>query len=447
MVERPQKERNWLRRYTSEHSLVFQEQNWPGNAGDGYSLPDLNDQRDMILSPAETVFDFQLPELTEQDVAVLHRRAEYLLDEMEMGAADGAAFEREPQEQVGGFHQNGTDRAMNGRPPANPPQGSAVRSQVLPDAALPPIRSRPQRPAGKQEFAESPGVVSGRRRGLQPSPAGTTDRGHSGPAQGAVPPAGLSPAGRRRRAPNTAPAGSPSSITTGQIEQLEAEIAQLSDRVHQLQQGRRDLTGHAFSLLREASAILNTQPERLGRAEYNVRQVRTMLERSSEDRRRSARFVVLLLVYLSFWLTFCIGGLAALFLYGTALRGLLIDASGQAGWLSTHALPLFLTLLVGGLGGAVGAVISLIGQQRQGQAFDGQYVARYIIQPIMGVILALVIYAACAFLFSVQRVDFANAPLAQALPPLIALPAGLWQEMVYALLYRFSGVFRASRRR
>jgi hypothetical protein len=453
MVERLQKESNWLHRYTSERPSEDQEAQDSGLTGDHHRYAYSNGQNGLAsYTGTETIFDFHLPAVTDQDVAALHHQAEYLLDEMEMGAADGAAFEHEAYVTGNGSQHNGaaedshpfpsvdvsaedaiglSRREGNSLPQDAAQPVKAARSQVLPESALPSIRRRPH-PRRPQPALP---------RSLN-SPA----TGSAGIASEASPV--LSSPMRRRVAPISTKIDSSSpSISATQVQELEEEIAALHDQVKRLQKGRRDLTGHALSLLREARAILHTQPERGGRAEYNVRQVRTLLERSSESRRRSARYGVLLLLYLSLWLMLCVGGLTALFLYGAALRDILVDVSGPRSGLSIHTLPLILTLLAGGTGGVVGAIVSLVGQLRQGQEFDSQYVARYIIQPIMGVILALLIYLACLFLVNLLGLGFTDSSLIQVFPALIALPAGLWQELVYALLYRFTRFFRFGRRR
>jgi cation transporter-like permease len=237
------------------------------------------------------------------------------------------------------------------------------------------------------------------------------------------------------------------SVTETKARELEDEIDQLYNQVNRLQQSRRELTGHALSVLRESRAILHTQPERYGRAEYNVRQVRIILDRARDGRRRSLRYGVLLLVYLALWLTVCASAITSLFLYGRDVQIILEAALGGDSRLAANTVSVLWAVLGGAAGGVLGAIASLATHLRQGQEFDRQYVLRYTIQPIMGVVLALFIYLLCSFFANALEADLTAGQVSSLLPAAIAFPAGLWQEMVYALLYRLSGVFRFGSRR
>jgi hypothetical protein len=254
------------------------------------------------------------------------------------------------------------------------------------------------------------------------------------------------PVSRRPSPISTQIDAAPVSISAVETQKLNDEIEHLYTQINRLQEARRDLTGHALSLLREAQTILLNQPERMGRADYNIRQVRSLLQRAQESRRRSIRTGILLLFYLSLWLMICAAGITVLFLYGNTIRLLITDGVAR-GTLSSHTLPLGLTVLAGATGGVIGAIGSLFSQLRQGQEFDRQCGLRYTIQPVMGVVLAVVIYILSHFLFNAAGMNLTESAITAAFPALIALPAGLWQEMVYAMLYRFTGIFRSSRRR
>ncbi len=239
------------------------------------------------------------------------------------------------------------------------------------------------------------------------------------------------------------------SVSEQKVRELEVEIDEIYAHVNRLQAKRREVTGHALSLLREARVILQTQPERYGRAEYNVRQVRMILERAREGRRRSLRYGVLLFAYLALWLTVCAGAMTSLYLYGVEIQIILTEVLGSGSRLAAHSMPLLWTLFAGGAGGALGAAASLVVQMRQGQEFDRQYALRYTIQPVMGVVLALATYFLCNLIFNAVAVDLTAEVVTSAIPAVLAFAAGLWQEMVYTLLYRLTGIFRlsSSRRR
>ncbi|MBX3001585.1 MAG: hypothetical protein KF893_23890 [Caldilineaceae bacterium] len=404
---------------------------------------------------AETIFDFYLPNVSNQEIADLHRRAEYLLDEMEMGAADRAALESDLDSPRMRSAPNGGHESRWQPPhpapdaeqepaPVTPSIASSTeaRSRILPETVLPSIRNRPQ-PAEQQQRPFEPRPL-GRESGL---PLGarhpeTTQTAAATPQKSVLD----TPVSRRPEPISTRIDTAPVSISTAEAQRLSEEIDHLYAQVNRLQEARRDLTGHALSLLREARSILLNQPERMGRADYNLRQVRTLLQRAQESRRRSIRTGILLLLYLSFWLMICAASITALILYGETLRLILADGI-QRGTFSTHTLPLLLTILAGASGGVIGAIASLVSQLRQGQEFDRQYGVRYTIQPVMGVVLALAIYFLSNFLFNAAGMNLTGSVITAAFPAIIALPAGLWQEMVYAMLYRFTGIFRLSRRR
>lgn len=487
MAQRAHRESTWPRRATTAESSDRPESRIDANSG-GRSI-----HNGTTTSASDTIFDFQLPDVTRQEVDDLHRRAEYLLDEMEMGAADRAA-EGAPLERDGdGYanvspsdnanqtngnghthsseHSNGNGRTngyANGsyasdssaneyqdRPQSvqpDPPSltrhdGNATgsRSRVLPEAALPSIRSRPSPPAPRtatpdtQPTAPQKTVSSTGGMRVSVPTATTSDRL---PTAASVLDAPVS--APRRIAARPTPVVS---VSETKARELEEEIDQLYNQVNRLQQSRRELTGHALSLLRESRAILHTQPERYGRAEYNVRQVRIILDRARDGRRRSLRYGVLLLVYLALWLTVCASAITSLFLYGRDVQIILEAALGGDSRLAANTVSVLWAVLGGAAGGVLGAIASLATHLRQGQEFDRQYVLRYTIQPIMGVVLALFIYLLCSFFANALEADLTAGQMSSLLPAAIAFPAGLWQEMVYALLYRLTGVFRFGSRR
>lgn len=448
MADRLQQESKWPRRSTKAEFPLRPENQDETQADPGARRTVGNGS---ASNAADTIFDFHLPNVSNQAVSDLHRRAEYLLDEMEMGAADRAALESDPDVSRPRSTHNG-DSEARWQPPstssyveqeaASTAHAKSVenRSRVLPETVLPSIRNRPQ-PA-----------VAPRQTAFENRPLGAlrpeiTQPETSQPAA-AMPQNSIldTPVSRRPEPISTRIDATPISISAVEAQKLSEEIEHLYAQVNRLQEARRDLTGHALSLLREARTILNSQPERMGRADYNVRQVRSLLERARESRRRSIRTGVLLLFYLAFWLMICAASVTSLILYGDILRLIWVDGV-QRGTLSPHTLPLLLTILAGASGGVIGATISLISQLRQGQEFDRQYGLRYTIQPVMGVVLSIAIYVLSNFLFGVAGIKMTDSVVTAAFPAIVALPAGLWQEMVYAMLYRFTGFFRLSRRR
>jgi hypothetical protein len=391
-------------------------------------------------------------QLTEHEIADLHRRTEYLLDEMEMGSVDYNAFDSD-----GGRHTTGHTRedmpratnnldtlSRNGDHHNSFGYAPEEESRVLPETALPSIRRQPkQEPARPpQERFPQDSARQPQSKPLQPRPA----RGKPQPVSTYD---DFFPSRWRPAAPaaQTTDSATTSSVSMTNARALEEEIAEIYEQVSRLQEKRQSITGHALSLLREAITIIHSQPERIARAEYNIRQVRSILERDRENHRRSIRNTFILLLYQAFWIVICIAGIVAMVRYHQDLVLLLHVVGGEQSLLSLHGLPFLWTLLAGATGGVFGALVSLVPLMREGQVFDRQYVVRYIIQPIMGIVLAVLIYLFSFYLFKSVDSDLTANLLTQASPAVIALVAALWQEGVYGSLYRLTCFFRLSRRR
>jgi hypothetical protein len=402
------------------------------------------------LMAKESIFDALPSELTEHDIADLHRKTEYLLDEMEMGGADHNAFggngDRHSSDGSGSadLDMNSTqprDRFdhLDGRTQHYHADASGTGSQVLPETALPSIRREPKH-APKQETAED---ISRQRLDHSQRPHATHGRSQAR-SQPTSSYDELFPSRRRAVVPVSK---ATYSVSVANAHALEDEIAKIYEQINRLQEKRQSITGHALSLLQEARTIIHSQPERIARAESNIRQVRSILERDKENRRRSIRNSSVLLVYLTLWTAICAAGITGLILYHTELVSILRVVGKEQSALAIHGIPFLWTLLAGATGGMLGAVISLVSLMREGQVFDRQYVMRYMIQPIMGIVLAILIYLLSFYMFKSTDGDLTANLLTQSMPAIIALPAALWQENVYGLLFRLTRFFRFSRRR
>jgi hypothetical protein len=402
------------------------------------------------LMAEDSIFDALPSELTEHDIVDLHRKTEYLLDEMEMGSADHNAFDGN-----GDRHSSdGSDSVdlemdptqpgdrfdhLNGRGQQYHAEASDTGSQVLPETALPSIRREPKR-LPMEESAED---MTRQRLDRSPRPHATHERSQAR-SQPTSSYDDLFPSRRRAVVPVSK---ATSSVSVANAHALEDEIARIYEQINRLQEKRQSITGHALSLLQEARTIIHSQPERIARAESNIRQVRSILERDHENRRRSIRNSSVLLLYLTLWTAICAAGITALILYRTELVSILQVVGTEQSRLSIHGLPFLWTLLAGATGGVLGAVISLASLMREGQVFDRQYVMRYMIQPIMGIVLAILIYILSFYMFKSTDGDLTANLLTQSMPAIIALPAALWQENVYGLLFRLTRFFRFGRRR
>jgi hypothetical protein len=248
------------------------------------------------------------------------------------------------------------------------------------------------------------------------------------------------PAAKEPQIPSTPQA---ISVEVVKARALLEEIAGLYAEVNEVLTSRREVTGHALALLREARTIVMTQPQQTGKATYNIRQVRSMLERARQNRQSSSRNTLRLILYLFGWFLACLAGATLLYLTQDTVRGLFAPTTA----LRLHVVPFLLAVLVGGMGGVLGAVAGLINHTRERQIFDRQFSIRFTIQPIMGVVLGATIYALLALAYHYMEVDLVANPVLIVVPVLAALMAGLWQELVYSLLYRLGNVFAPGSRR
>ena len=237
------------------------------------------------------------------------------------------------------------------------------------------------------------------------------------------------------------------SLTAGQIRFLDEEIAQLYDEVKRVLAARREITGHALSLLREAREIVLTEPHRLGRAEYNLNQVRAILERTQDSRRQSSQRGFRVLLFLSLWLAGTVGAGVALFLYGAELTRVANALLGSQSQVTAHLHPFLWTLVAGSTGAVVGTILGFLTHIRSENDFDRQHVVRFAVQPMMGVVLGVLLYTFFSLLFLSMQIDLTARSITRALPVVLALPAGLWQEWIYASLYRMMGFFTLRPRR
>lgn len=446
----------------------------------------------MSHSPTETIFDFHVTETPPAQLLAWQGQAEFLLDEAVAGAASFQATDGEnlrEQWTEPGRHlrpENGDQPASrnNGRRSANlplqasPPPGSAnttadtglLRAEisglldvepdqirVFSEDELPAIRSQgalplvtpllaytqPARQETRPSFVDG-GAPSRFLRdtppqaALQPMPQEPNTPATQGsllsrpaPALGKVP----------------APAAPPVSLTAGQVRFLDEEIGHLYGEVNRVLATRREVTGHALSLLREAREILLAEPHRLGRAEHNLQQVRGMLERAHESRRRSSRRGFRILLYLSLWLAGTVAAGVSLFLYGADLSRIVGALTESQSRILAHLHPFLWVMITGSAGAVVGAILGFLAHLRSEQDFDRQHVLRFAIQPVMGVVLGILLYFFFSLLFASMQLDLTARPITRTLPVVLALPVGLWQEWIYASIYRMLGFFTLRPRR
>ena len=228
---------------------------------------------------------------------------------------------------------------------------------------------------------------------------------------------------------------------------IEEEIAGLYEAIDRFRETRRENTGHALSLLREARDIISGQPHRIERAQYNIQQARQIIERARTSRRRARGIALQTFGLLILWLA-ALGGLgAALYLYPLELNEVIGLVSASTGWNTSHYYPLLWTIATGGIGGCLGTISFLFERMRVHEDFDRQYILRSVIQPLMGIFLGLISYGLLVVLFKSLDASVVGHPVTTYLPAALALPIGLWQVYVYAAIFRVTRLLTFQRRR
>ncbi len=230
---------------------------------------------------------------------------------------------------------------------------------------------------------------------------------------------------------------------------LEEEIRQLYAAITQEMSTRQGLTGHALSLLREARTIVLSQPERLARARSNVHQVRSLLEAAQAERRRSRRAGMTLLLYLGAVLALSVAMLGFLYTRTDPVTRLSQAFWGEGSRLALYTLPFLGAFWAGGAGASLSALRSLLADLRIGQLFDGRLTLRYLLQPVMGFVLAMLTFLTVAFALNSLAIPWVTHRWLPFLPPVLAFLAGYGQLLVYGLLFQFLRflTFRPRRRR
>ena len=232
-----------------------------------------------------------------------------------------------------------------------------------------------------------------------------------------------------------------------EVQMIEEEIVSLYQAIDHVRETRRENTGHALALLREARDIIAGQPYRIERAQYNIEQAKQIIDRARFSRSRSRGIALKTFLLLILWMS-GLGGLAALlYLYPLHVNDAINWISMNTGWNTSHYAAVLWTVSAGGIGGCLGTISFLFERMRVHEEFDRQYIVRSTIQPLMGILLGLVSYALLASLFNSLDASIVAHPVTAFLPAAIALPIGIWQVYVYALIFRFTRLFTFQRRR
>ncbi len=421
-------------------------------------------------------------------LAALRQRAEFLLEQINSGAdtspsreaPDGIAPQREESAGNQQAPASQSDLADHTEPETTSQPGHSANDGVVPDAQ----DLAPRTPDPAAQSAEPPPQPHPSTQHYTPPNAATAPQsGSPGQSHREVePPAaadqphsqsGLNPAGQPGPQEQQFPIQSvqpqsesildnpvtvapppdwlkfevaPESLSTD-AELIEEEIAGLYDAIERFRETRRENTGHALSLLREAREIIIGQPHRIERAQYNIQQARQIIERARSSRSRSRGIGLRTFGLLILWLA-ALGGLgAALYLYPLEVDEIILLIASSTGWNTSHYIALLWTVAAGGIGGCLGTVSFLFERMRVHEDFDRQYILRAMIQPLMGILLGLIAYALLVLLFNSLNASIIGHPVTSYLPAALALPVGLWQVYVYAAIFRFTRLLTFQRRR
>lgn len=238
-------------------------------------------------------------------------------------------------------------------------------------------------------------------------------------------------------------------ISKEHFDRLEEEINLLYNEVPRVLGSNKKLTDQALTALRSARELLWTAPERLVDAEYQVNQVKAILERHRLSGEWGRVYGRRLLIYEVTWLVLFLGGFLAVQLGQDSimrwLRGI-TGAEADATYIGV-IIPFVTSLMWGGIGGVVGALYSLWWHVSEVQDFDKRYNMWYLVQPVMGFVLGGIVYLIIGTGFlalqgTAPTVESARG--VQMFPALVAVLGGFRQKFVYELLERIIRVLTPS---
>ncbi|MCB0208567.1 MAG: hypothetical protein KDJ52_04540 [Anaerolineae bacterium] len=193
--------------------------------------------------------------------------------------------------------------------------------------------------------------------------------------------------------------------------------------------GNKKDANFALDTLRQAHNLILEDPREYDEAFYRVAIVKTMLDRKTNLQRWSYTWGLFVLFYGIAWLVLCMVGYF-----------LPIDmAQLQESTVSSVALQAWFSGLAGGIGGAVAILWTLYYRVSVKQDFDRQYLMWYMVKPILGFVLGLVMY----FLLIAASSMFGNAGTTPgfdtstgiALSIFFGFVAGFRQDNVYDWIY------------
>jgi len=224
-------------------------------------------------------------------------------------------------------------------------------------------------------------------------------------------------------------------LTRQRRDGLMEEVDRLYDRTATRLASHQQHSSTALKLLHEARTILIERPYAFADAELRVQAAHTLINRTEESRRVAGQYWPRLLLYEVGWALLLFIGLIFEKPLGTWI-GLL---SGTVASSMLDIFPVWGTMLVGGIGGVICALWSMWWHVSDQQDYDPQYNLWYMVQPIQGMVLGIIVYLIIAGGFLAMQTDISSpqaGKAAQYFPWLIAAIAGIRQTFVYELLDR-----------
>ncbi|MBC8448218.1 MAG: hypothetical protein H8D78_10740 [Chloroflexi bacterium] len=224
-------------------------------------------------------------------------------------------------------------------------------------------------------------------------------------------------------------------LTRKRRNELMEEVDKLYDRAATRLASHQQHSATALKLLYQSRTILIERPYAFADAELRMQTARTLINRTEESRKISGKYWPRLLLYEAGWALLLFIGL----IFEGPLGAWIGMLSGTVASSMPDIFPVWGTMLVGGIGGVICALWSMWWHVSDQQDYDPQYNLWYMVQPIQGMVLGIIVYLIIAGGFLAMQTDISSpqaGKAAQYFPWLIAAIAGIRQTFVYELLDR-----------
>lgn len=224
-------------------------------------------------------------------------------------------------------------------------------------------------------------------------------------------------------------------LTRKRRDELMEEVDRLYDRTSTRLASHQQHSSTALKLLHQARTILLERPYAFADAELRMQAARTLINRTEESRKIAGKYWPRLLLYEVGWALLLFIGLV----FEKPLGAWIGWLSGTAASSMLDIFPVWGTMLVGGIGGVICALWSMWWHVSDQQDYDPQYNLWYMVQPIQGMVLGIIVYLIIAGGFLAMQTDISSpqaSKAAQYFPWLVAAIAGIRQTFIYELLDR-----------